>query len=305
MDPLFALALLSPPPYVRTIESMRNHLIARCDFVLAGRRPPEERMVRCATDNGFGFCDARLNETSLGFLKFAFQYATPQRNSAPAGYALEIGGGVGYLAMHAVRNGIPYLFNDRSESQCRAAEARLQAVARDSGQVEFFPGEFPEGLDPQQRQRLREKRIVAVGAFMVLHFMKGAQIEAFFDSVYELLSPGGRVFVTAATPYNGYLLNFQREYYRRLRLPTDDPQARYPGEIDDAHRYLPEARYPGLLHVLEPWVLERAAQGTGSKTRFRVVQSAGIPRPEPVEQAWRGGYGDGRTELIGMVFEKL
>lgn len=305
MDPLFALALLTAPPHVRSIESMRNHLIGRCEFILGGRRPPEELSGRCATDNGFGFCDARLNETSLGFLKFAFRNAVPPRDSVPAAYALEVGGGVGYLAAHAVRNGVPYLFNDRSETQCRAAETRLQAVARHPDQVEVFPGEFPGGLNPQQRQRLREKRIVAVGAFMVLHFMKGAQIEAFFDSVYELLSPGGRVFVTAATPYNGYLLNFQREYYRRLRLPTDDPQARYPGEIDDAHRYLPQARYPGLLHVLEPWVLERAAQGSGSKARFRVVQSAGIPRPEPADQAWRGGYGDGRTELIGMVFEKL
>lgn len=270
------------------------------------RQECEEIYGRYRTLNHFGYCDPNPNEITTQFLHWGISRASRAREGQTQSYLLEVGGGVGLLGRYMVANGVHYLFNDRSEAHCEVASGRLAGVAQTPGQYEVYPGAFMDGLSLAHRRDLRSRQIMGIGAFMVLHFLTGKQIVRMFDAFAEILPRGGRVFVTAATPFNAYLMGFQEEYARRRDGPRSDPHWRFPGEIEDAHRFLPKENYPPFFHALEPDVLFRAVRSKGGRPpRFRLVHTADIWRPNPPDQAWTGHYQDGKTELMGMIFERL
>lgn len=261
---------------------------------------------RTQTLNGHGFCDPNPNEVTQAYAAWGLLHARRAGSEAEQGWVLEVGGGLGFLARKLVGHGVHYLFNDMSKVHCDLAERHIRPMAQYPTQYRVFPGAFPNELQKEERVELRARRIVGIGAFMVLHFMTGDQIKTLFDEFWAILPRGGRIFLTAATPYNGHLRGFQDEYARRRELPRSDPKARFPGEITDAHVYLDKEKYPKFLHVLEPDVLFRAVKDSPDGIRrFTLVNVFDIRRPNPPEQRWLGGYRDGKTELMGLILEKL
>src|SRR5439155_3344604 len=108
----------------------------------------------------------------------------------------------------------------------------------------------------------------------VMHFMDPAALEATCRKMFNLLAPGGKVFVISKSPYQAPLRNFIPVYEQRKASGE-----KWPGFIPDA--FINAAtqsgdQYSGPMHMhaLEPALLSRAFAEAGlsvDKAEFKAA----------------------------------
>lgn len=276
--------------------------LAFASFQVQLQLPVADIYGRFPTFNRMGKVDPHPNEIVDAFVDWAVAKASRSPTPAQQKYALEVGGGYGFVAQRAVERGAYYIFNDASQAHVDIAES---IVPNSWPEFQTFTGWFPDAWNKRpQLRNLQSQRIAGIGIFSVLHFMPGLEIRMLLDDLWSILEPGGRLFITAGTPWNGLFKGFPPIYREKKKRFFRDPgRYAYPGEIHNAWQYLSETEYPGFFHALDGDVLTYLAQANPSKA-FRVVSVVPIQRPNPPQQAYRRGYRRGQTEIIGIILEK-
>jgi len=166
-------------------------------------------------------------------------------------WSLDVGCAYGFHTAAAIKAGARVVANDLSADHLRLASTQIPTALK---------------LNLRTRKGAFTKITLPAGAFgvilasNVMHFMDPPTIEAACRKMFNLLAPGGKVLVSAQTPYVATLTKFIPEY-ERLKAAGE----KWPGYIADPGVWV-EKRSPhnhGHAHVLEPAILSRGFAEAG------------------------------------------
>jgi SAM-dependent methyltransferase len=131
----------------------------------------------------------------------------------------------------------------------------------------------------------------AINFSMVLHFLSFEAIEKAFKALFLSLIPGGKLYLTTSSPYQGPLTRFAPLYDKRRKVME------WPGYIPNIAEYVPERAHslPKENIVFCIYELERLA----TKFGFQVIESTFFTRDEIPQDLKL----DGR-EYSGIICEK-
>jgi SAM-dependent methyltransferase len=232
------------------------------------------------TLNQMGYMTSSIDPYSQEFVTFAAQNCGPKVGKP----ALDIGAAYGVATLEALRAGAQVIANDIEPKHLEILKSRASNLNQTN--LILKPGAFPNGLE------LPEESIGALLICRVLHFFNGPQIENAAAQIFKWLTPGGKVFVVAETPY---LKNFQ------TFIPTYEARKKdrhpWPGFIDNVQAIAPDrgVALPPTIHFLDPEILTRVFTQAG----FVVEKSEVFARPDfPLDLQL-----DGR-ESVGLIARK-
>jgi SAM-dependent methyltransferase len=228
------------------------------------------------TLNGMGYMTVTCDRFMREFVSFAGSCTHP---------VLDIGAAYGVATIAALESGATVIANDLDERHLILMRNSL--APRLSSRLVTIPGHFPRDL------RFYANSLGAILIARVLHFFDGDLLTASVQRAYDWLVPGGRIFVTAETPYLKNLQIFTRVYEERKKAGSQ-----WPGFLDDVQSMVPRrgAHLPKTMHFLDPDVLSRVFTESG----FRIDEATMFARPEFPEDIQL----DGR-ESVGLIATKL
>lgn len=186
--------------------------------------PQAESDGRTPTLNKKGAISPNLDYATLSFLEFA-------KNKR----VLEIGGAYGNVMLEALRrdSSTVYHLNDLDERHLGIAAFRLQEkidqrqiCVAGLGNVQFIYG------DITQSSWKVDKPYEAVLMTNVMRFLTPTQIEFALKNLFDSLASGGRIFISATTPYVHRYKSFIPEYQRRIKEGTP-----YPGFVKNISEF--------------------------------------------------------------------
>lgn len=186
--------------------------------------PQAESDGRTPTLNKKGAISPTLDYATLSFLDFA-------KNKR----VLEIGGAYGNVMLEALRrdSSTVYHLNDLDERHLGIAAFRLQEkidqrqICNDGlGNVQFIYG------DITQSSWKVDQPYDAVLMTNVMRFLNPTQIEHALKNLFDSLASGGRIFISATTPYVNRYKAFIPEYQRRIKEGHQ-----YPGFVKNISQY--------------------------------------------------------------------
>lgn len=182
------------------------------------------------TLNNKGFMSTSLDPVSAAFTVYAGQCG---------GWSLDLGCAYGIATLSALKNGAQVIACDMEPGhvQVTLSKAKDEATSRINGVV----GQMPQiSFQPES--------FSAILCSRALHFLNGEDVTSVVNAMVDWLTPGGKVFLIADTPYTGFWARGAREYEERKA--TGDP---WPGFIPDVTKFLPEnARSKRNMRYLNP-----------------------------------------------------
>ena len=287
--------------------TLATGLVQRGELNLEQLLGSPDQYGRYATENQRGKIDPRPDAITQDYIEFASTHALKEGpHFYQQSWALEIGGGYGFVSAEVVKRGGLVIFNDAEPKHWGKAEQILHDVGFDTS-FEILPGWFAVGPgDLADTSNLESfQPVKAILASMWLHFYTGREIaEKVLPKMWDIAKPGCEVFLKYGTPYNGLFKNYVRGYEARKRAFLRNPSLdNLPGEMADAHRYLPAAHYQSFFHAIDNDVMVYLASHDPGR-RWEVVQEYRIRRPDPPEQSYKHGYAKGRTEIMGLRLRK-
>lgn len=184
------------------------------------------------TLNGMGYAALELDVLTESFVK--------RCHAAAGGHFLDVGSGFGIAT-------VPVANAQKRITTCDIAQEHLdiirnkikkeclQYVSFDQralgGDLTYPPGRFD-----------------AILVAMVLHFFTPQRLTSIMESLYQWLKPGGQLFVTVSSPYQGTLTPFLPLYHRRKAANHQSP-----GVIEDISKIIPNRAkdLPRFNHVFD------------------------------------------------------
>lgn len=228
------------------------------------------------TLNGMGYMTVTCDRFMREFISFAASCPHP---------VLDIGAAYGVATSAALEAGATVIANDLDERHLVLMRNALDP--RLSSRLITIPGNFPREL------RFAPNSLGAILVARVLHFFDGDLLTESVQKAHEWLAPGGRIFVTAETPYLRNLHRFTPVYEERKKAGSQ-----WPGFLDDVPSIVPKraANLPKTMHFLDTDVLTRVFSESG----FRIEEATMFARPEFPEDIQL----DGR-ESVGLIASKI
>lgn len=218
------------------------------------------------TLNNKGFMSTSLDPVSAAFTVFAGQ---------AEGLSLDLGCAYGVASLAALKQGANIIACDMELGHVQVLLSKVEesqknrvdgAVAQMPG-VAFRPGSFS-----------------AILCSRALHFLDGDDVTATVTAMAEWLTPGGKTFLIADTPYTGFWARGADSYEKRKL--NGDP---WPGFIPDVTVYLPEqARSKANmrhLNPMDPDTLARVCKDAG----LTIEHAAFSGRPDQPEGRTHAG----------------
>lgn len=219
----------------------------------------QDGLVR--TLNKRGWMMTYVDPTCQAFVDFAGQCDLP---------VIDIGCAYGVHTLAALARGAEVIAVDMDERHLQILRDRTPPAH--AARLKTMVGTFPD-FD------VEDGSIGAALAARIFHFLDGRALEVAAEKIFNMLAPGGRVFVAADTPYLKTLESFLPEYERRRS--AGEP---FPGLVEDMSLYEPEevaaGIIPKLMHFLDVEVLTR----TFSKAGFEIETAMLFPRVEGFSQ---------------------
>jgi len=212
------------------------------------------------TLNNMGYMTKSLDATSLDFVQFAGGKTGPQLP------VMDVGSAFGVASLPCVKNHhhLQVWVNDLDGAHLDAMEEELNAGERE--RLRKIPGDFLTLALPKDCLR-------AIIVSRVLHFLEPAAVQRAFQLFAQWLAPGGRLYVTAETPYVSNFRAFHPIYSQRLQNGDE-----WPGLVRNVQEIDPYrgAALPSFFHFLNPSILRREAERAG----LQVLESDFFGRPE-------------------------
>lgn len=235
-------------------------------FDAAGRRQ---------TLNQTGYESRRWDLVSRAFVDFAEDPACPRQ------VFLDVGAAYGRAVIAAAEKGAMVFANDLDDRHLAEMRRELPAAVRN--RIVSYVGSFPEEFS------VFHLRFGAIRLSRVLHFFDGPRVGEALRRSFELLLPGGKIFIVTATPRVALFQSF---------LPTFEANKKmgvaWPGLIHDIATIDPELldRYPRTLHLFDPDTMTAEVKRAG----FEVESAQWLTNPDmPPEQVFDG------KELMGLI----
>lgn len=203
-----------------------------------------KRHQRIPTRNHTGWTSNELNELSALFVEFCAGVERP---------VLDIGAALGVATLEALAAGATVIANDLEGSHL--AEIGRSAPPESARRLVLIPARFPRQL------HFAAASLGAVHASNVFHFLTGVQLAQGMSSIAHWLTPGGKVFVQASTPWQRPFAGFVDTFEARLR--AGEP---WPGWMEDTREYSSHRRLsqiPPSIHLLDAGTLRAVAEGAG------------------------------------------
>ncbi len=191
------------------------------------------------TFNRMGHSITQLTEYSLAFIDFSKSAQKP---------VLDIGAAFGVCTIPALEAGARVIANDIDQRHLDIIKEKTPASLLPH--LELKLGRLPDQLD------FEENSLSAIHASQVFHFLTGDEITIAFKKIFKWLTPGGKFFLIASSPYVSMLQNFIPTYLERKQ--SGEP---WPGMINDLSCYTnhPVAQdNPPFFNFLDQDILERA-----------------------------------------------
>lgn len=100
---------------------------------------------------------------------------------------------------------------------------------------------------------LNDQTFDSILCAQALHYMNPEQFEKALLRMSELLSPGGKLYITIGSPYIDVYQGFAEEYEKRMKAGN-----RFPGYMDDVRKYHPNGvnHNPGSFLFFDPVALQ-------------------------------------------------
>jgi SAM-dependent methyltransferase len=203
------------------------------------------------TLNHRGFMSEKLDPFSARFV----DHAATLRSEV-----LDLGCAYGVATIAALRRGARV-------HACDMEARHLEILVQDTpvelrGHLRTSVGILPEADFP-------EGAFGAILCARVVHFLLPAELRTSLQKMRRWLTPGGRLFLIADTPYTGFWFSGAPEYERRK-----DAGEEWPGFIPDVAVFMKDGeRPPGMLphlNPLDPDILARECERAG----FEIEEAA-------------------------------
>ncbi len=200
------------------------------------------------TLNNYGYMGAYPSDRVMKeFIDFAEDVSTPM---------LDVGAAYGVATLPCLEKGARVWANDLDKRHLEA----LQEKAQNQGlsNLKLLPGKFPDELT------IEPESLRAALVARVLHFFTAEEIMRAAQTLYSWLRPGGKIFITAETPYLRNIQNFIPTYEKRKLNKT------WPGWIE-AFADLDQRKgtsLPRSMHLLDPDILKRVFESAGFRTQW-------------------------------------
>ncbi|MEB3701802.1 Class I SAM-dependent methyltransferase [Candidatus Bealeia paramacronuclearis] len=166
---------------------------------------------KSATLNGTGFITYTISPIAQMFLGEECQ---------PGKHVIEIGAGYTNIPIEALKQGVSYYTaNDIALEHLKILTYR---VKKDLGEdalknLSLAPGKVPEDLKDVPNQ------FDGILAEKVIHFMTPVEIHNFMNWVKNSLKPGGKIYITAASPYSDAYRKILPAYQENLKEGLEFP----------------------------------------------------------------------------------
>ena len=218
------------------------------------------------TLNKMGYMATQLDVVQQKFIAYAAK--------SPEGVSLDLGAAFGIATL-------PLLERQQKIVSCDVDPRHLKAIRQAvsptlAKNLSLKAGHFPHTA------RFRKNRFKAILCGMVLHFVPPREMTLWLSHLRRILRPGGKIFITVSSPYQGVLKNFIPFY--RERLENGDP---LPGYIENIQQFVPHRsdQLPAQNTVFCPNALERLIKDTG----FNVLECFGFTRENlPLDLHYNG-----------------
>lgn len=228
-------------------------------------------MTFVPTLNGMGYMTQQRDRFMQAFVDFSARQNSP---------VLDVGAAFGVATLAALEKGATVIANDLDSRHL----AQIEELASEQwrSRLTFCLGEFPQiDIDRQS--------LGAILVARVLHFFTGPQIEVAVAKMGSWLQSGGKVFITAETPYLKNFQSFIPQYENNVREGKP-----WPGWVEDVSQVDPvrAQKLPQSMNMLDPEVLRDVFEKQG----FIIEEATYFSRPEfPPDLQW-----DGR-ESVGLI----
>lgn len=228
------------------------------------------------TKNKMGFSTQVLDqEYSQKFIDYIKKLSSP--------HVLEIGPGYGTATCLALSVGAFVTAHDLEAQHLDILKKRVSPDLLP--RLTLKAGKFP------QDSGFYENHFEAILMSQVLHFLTSQEIEQGVSLLLKWLKPGGKIFLTAISPYIGVLKKFLLLYQERKQQGVS-----WPGEIEDLREYCNHPCCeinPNFIHVFDPDVLRFHFSRLG----FKVEKTDYYPIWNGKEPEFKN---DGR-ECVGII----
>ncbi len=208
-----------------------------------------------------GYTTNYLDEFSQMFVNYSKQCA---ENNFPV---MDIAAGFGIATLSALKNGAKVFCNDIEPKNLSVIYQKYNCTQPQNGKLHLFNAKFPEEFT-----EIENGSIGAILICRLLHFFKGEKIIQALTIAKKLLTPGGKLFIVAETPYLKNWELFIPEYEQRCQ-----EKILWPGEIQDSAKYETDGykdKLPQFMHLLDKQVLIAAL----TKVGFSIEKSEYIDR---------------------------
>lgn len=235
---------------------------------------PASKMKRTLNKMGYMFKD--LTEYCEDFIDFS------KKSHGPV---LEIGAAYGFVSLKVANSGTKIWVNDLDPRHLESI--KKEASDYQNSFISTIPGHFPKKLD------FPKESFTAIFSSNVFHFLEKEDVEQGIKKMFDWLKPGGKVFITAGSPYAYLWKEFIPIFEKKIRNGE-----RWPGYTDDFSIFKNNARLkelPAFFHFFSPEILASSFKECG----FIPEKSGYSPRKD-----WPEDFQlDGR-ETAGLIAYK-
>ena len=208
------------------------------------------------TLNNTGWMTESLDEVSQSFVAYAGSISTE---------VLDIGCAYGIATLAALDQGARVCASDMEPKHLDILCQRIPADVR--SRFRCVAGALPRIDFPKQC-------FGAIIASRVLHFLNGNDVEASVRKMHDWLTPGGRLFLIADSPYTGPWAAQSADYEQRKAAGEDWP-AYFNNYADFLSPGTDASQHPTFINPMDPDILKRVCESSGFKTlEARFLSSA-------------------------------
>jgi ubiquinone/menaquinone biosynthesis C-methylase UbiE len=195
------------------------------------------------TLNKMGYMTQFVDEYSQRFIDDAEHAKAP---------LLEIGAAYGIATLEALRKGAKVISNDLDEKHLKILEEICPSNIRQN--LTLLPGKFPEEID------IQDNSISSILMCRVIHFFTPDEIALTFKKSFDMLVPGGKLYIVADTPYQKNWAKFLSIYEQKKRNGD-----KFPGLVTNSDDYVTDLGFnlPQMLNFMDDEILHRELTHSG------------------------------------------
>lgn len=181
-----------------------------------------KEVSRISTLNHMGGMTRNFDKITKNFINFT---VSNKQNSSFR--TLEIGAAYGDVALECLKKGVAnYLINDLDKRHLEIFKLRAKRENIDHNAVEIISGDFPDVI---QFFPFYDAILIS----RVMHFFEPSKWKRSLNTLFYLLKPGGKIFITVISPYVKPFVPFLKKYLERRK--EGEP---FPGFIKDIFKEL-------------------------------------------------------------------